>query len=98
VRVVTSPIARDQMITAIQWWREHRPAAPRAIHSALQNALELLRFSPKLGTPVLGARLSGVRRAYLEKIDYHLYYRFDERRQVIYLLLFWHARRQTPPL
>jgi hypothetical protein len=86
------------MISAILWWRENRPAAPRAIYAALQHALELLRSSPKLGAPVHDARLAGVRRAYLEKVNYHLYYRFDEKKQVLYLLLFWHARRQRPPL
>jgi hypothetical protein len=43
---------------------------------------------------VHNARRPGYRRFYLERIGYHLYYRFEESKARIVIVAFWHERRR----
>lgn len=90
--------ATSQIATAADWWEANRPAARGAITAAVDAGVELLGDAPHAGSAVTGTRLLGVRRIFLERIDYHLYYRVNGRRRRIDVLAFWHSRRQPPLL
>jgi plasmid stabilization system protein ParE len=75
-----------------------RPAAPDAITDEVAKALDVLRPAPEAGVLVTGASLSGLRRVFLERSDYHLYYRINVRRSRITVIALWHARRRPPRL
>lgn len=90
--------AAAEIAAAVDWWAMNRPAAPGAITDAIQEAVDMVRAAPEVGVLVPGARLSGIRRIFLDRIDYHLYYRVNARRSRIAVLAFWHARRRPPRL
>lgn len=46
------------------------------------------------GAAAENARPRGLRRLYLERVDHHLYYRVDERKDRIVVIALWHARRE----
>jgi plasmid stabilization system protein ParE len=80
---------------AAAWWRAHRPAARGAIEEDLTRALSLLAATPGIGAPVSSARTHEVRRLYLGRIGYHVYYRSTV--ATLDVLAFWHASREHPP-
>jgi plasmid stabilization system protein ParE len=96
--VILSPHARGEIQEAAAWWKEHRPKAPGAIAQDVRRALEALRTSPTLGAPVRRTRVPGLRKHFLERVDYHLYYRVAEEDDKLVVLAFWHARRRPPVL
>ena len=53
----------------------NRPAAPRAVVEDLEKGVALIAAQPECGTPVKSARARGVRRVYLARLGYYLYYR-----------------------
>jgi plasmid stabilization system protein ParE len=87
--------AAAQIEAAAAWWLKNRPAAPGAIRTDLEEILSLLAEHPGIGTPATKSRIKGLRRIYLSRIRYYVYYR--ERGDILEVLAFWHASRgQTP--
>lgn len=70
--VVFTATAQHHVERARIWWAENRPAAPEAILDELRAGLELVASQPSCGVPVANARLQGVRRILLRRIDYFL--------------------------
>jgi plasmid stabilization system protein ParE len=97
-RIHVVPRAQRDIQEALAWWAEHRPAAPGAIVDELRAAFRLLRLQPELGARPQSSRLQDMRRVYLARIRYHLYYRVRAEREVIEILAFWHASREDDPL
>jgi plasmid stabilization system protein ParE len=95
--VVFSRRATREVGRAVEWWRENRLYAPEAIIDDLNEVIDLLAFAPLMGAPANSRRLRDVRRVFLERVDYHLYYRFEPAKKQVTLLAFWHARRGHPP-
>jgi plasmid stabilization system protein ParE len=73
----------------------NRPAAPGAIGTDFGEAIVLLAEQPGLGAKYEGARLSGVRRLFLSRVGYFVYYRADD--ECLHVLAFWHARHKRQP-
>jgi plasmid stabilization system protein ParE len=87
--------ATREVDRAAKWWSENRPSALGAVKSDLVAAVALLCAHPALGIKVLQASSRGVRRFYLERIRYWIYYRVrDERLEIVSV---WHASRGRPP-
>jgi len=61
----------------------------------LRGALELLVREPGIGSKVETPRAEVVRRLYLGRIHYFIYYRV--RRNVLEVVAFWHERRGSAP-
>jgi plasmid stabilization system protein ParE len=86
-----------QIDEADEWWEIHRTAAPGAIDWALERASRLLLERPYIGAVVRSRRRSAVRRIYLNRVHYHLYYRVEG--DTIWVMAFWYAGRSSgPPL
>lgn len=78
-----------------EWWATHRPAAPGAVREDLEAAFTLLVEQPGLGGQVPQASSPGIRRFYLDRTRYWVYYRVrGERLEVVSV---WHASRGTGP-
>jgi len=88
--------AQREIDAADRWWASNRPAAPGAIQADLAEALSLLVEQPGLGTPCQGVRLAGLRRLYLRRVRYFVYYRLAPGR--LQVLAFWHESRERGPL
>ena len=87
--------AAAQIETAAVWWAENRPAAPDAIRIDFQEAKSLLSHEPGVGARSSTARYPDLRRLYLSRGRYHIYYRV--RAGKVAILAFWHASRASGP-
>lgn len=61
----------------------------------LKATLDILREQPDVGSEVEDASAAGVRRFYLDRIGYWVYYRV--RRRQLEALSLWHASRGAGP-
>jgi len=59
------------------------------------EAVMLLAEQPGIGAKYEGARTPGVRRLYLNRLEYFIYYRADA--TTLAILAFWGASRGTQP-
>ena len=89
------PRALREIHRAAQWWGKNRLAAPGAIESDLKDALNTLVEQPGIGSKVENTRSAEVRRLYLVRTRYFVYYRSNGR--LLEVLAFWHASREHEP-
>jgi plasmid stabilization system protein ParE len=87
--------AASEIERAESWWRANRLAVPSAIRDDLKSAFDLLLRQPGMGVRVGNTRLSGVRRLFLGRIRYFLYYRVERKELVV--LSVWHSSRGKGP-
>jgi plasmid stabilization system protein ParE len=90
-----TPRALAQIERAAKWWAENRPAAPDAIRLDLADALEVLAQQPGIGARCSTRHYSEVRRLYLARTRYHVYYRATGDELIV--LAFWRASRGRGP-
>ncbi|MGB7991555.1 MAG: type II toxin-antitoxin system RelE/ParE family toxin [Candidatus Methylophosphatis roskildensis] len=95
LRVKISVRAAAQTRRAAEWWVANRPSAPDAVGKDVGEAVALLSEQPGIGSTYDGARTLGIRRLYLGRIGYFIYYR--ECDGTLEVLALWHARREVPP-
>jgi plasmid stabilization system protein ParE len=93
--VVVTPRAEAQLERAARWWAEHRPSAPHAIADDFEQARALLARQPGVGARSTSPRYPDLRRLYLRRVRYHIYYRAEPARVIV--LAFWHASRGAAP-
>jgi plasmid stabilization system protein ParE len=84
--------AAREIERVVQWWFLNRPAAPGA---DLQAALDLLLIQSDIGSRVSEASSSDVRRFYLDRVRYWVYYRVRGNRFEV--LSVWQANRGRHP-
>jgi len=77
------------------WWATNRPAAPGAVRRDFEAALALLVEQPNLGPTVPTASAAGIRRFYVDRIGYWVYYRTRGKRMEVVSV--WHASRGSGP-
>lgn len=70
--------------------------APELLRQELERAFTLIATEPRVGSPALDKGLEGVRRLFLDRVRYHVYYRLG-RDDVIEILAFWHTSRGGGP-
>lgn len=93
-----TPRADGHVEQAGQWWRENRTKAPDALAEDLVQALELISTQPYVGAIARNIRLRGVRRVYLNRVGYYLYYRVQgSPPEVVQVVAFWHTSRNSGP-
>lgn len=97
LHLLVSKEAERQIRTAAKWWNENRPAARGLLRQELTQAFQLVTTQPGIGTRAFDASIQGVRRIYLFRVRYNLYYR--EMNQAVEVLALWHASRgEGPPI
>lgn len=96
LRVKISARAANQIRRAAEWWAENRPGAPDAVAADFAEAAALLAEQPGIGARYLGSRTPGVRRLFLNRIGYFIYYKAEPGE--LRVLAFWHASRGHPPV
>jgi plasmid stabilization system protein ParE len=95
LRVKISARAASHIRRAAEWWQENRLDAPGAIGQDVGEGLALLAEHPGIGSKYLGTRVPDVRRLYLGRTGYFIYYRASS--STLDVLAFWHARRGRQP-
>ena len=87
--------AASEIERAQQWWGENRLSAPLALREDLKAAFALLLRQPGVGVKVDNTRLTGVRRLYLGRVRYYVYYR--AKGDALVVLSVWHSHRGAGP-
>ena len=95
LRVSISARAAAQIRKADAWWAENRPAASSAISVDFAEAVALLAQQSSIGAKYEGTRVAGVRRLFLNRVGYFIYYKAEA--DLLKVLAFWHASREHPP-
>lgn len=95
LQVSISARAGAKVRQAAGWWRDNRPSAPGAVGADFGEAIALLAEQPGIGALYEGARTPGVRRPYLGRIKYFVYYKAEH--GVLKVLAFWHVSRGQQP-
>lgn len=95
-RIKISARAANQVQKAAEWWAENRPAAPGAVGTDFGEAVALLAEQPSIGAKYLGARTPGVRRLFLGRVGYFIYYKAEG--GTLHVLALWHASREHQPV
>jgi plasmid stabilization system protein ParE len=99
LRVKISARAADQVRKAAHWWAENRPGAPGAIAADFAESVALLAEQPGIGAKYAGTRTSGVRRLFLNRVGYFIYYNdYNADGGSLQVLAFWHASREHQPV
>ncbi|MBS3964004.1 MAG: type II toxin-antitoxin system RelE/ParE family toxin [Methylomonas sp.] len=89
--------AANQVRKASEWWSVNRPSAANAIATDFGEAVSLLVEQPGIGAKYEGSRTVGVRRLFLSRVGYFIYYKAED--GFLHVLAFWHASRDhQPPL
>jgi plasmid stabilization system protein ParE len=96
LRVKISVRAANQIRRADEWWAANRPSAPGAIGKDFGDSVALLAEQPGIGAEYEGARMLGVRRLYLGRVRYFIYYKATPTE--LRILAFWHASRGRQPV
>lgn len=73
----------------------NRINAPRAIATDFGEALALSVEQPGIGAKYEGSQTVGVRRLFLSRVGYFIYYKADT--GFLHVLAFWHASREHTP-
>lgn len=95
LRIKISARAALQTRRAAEWWVDNRPAAPGAVGKDVGESIALLAEQPSIGSRYEGARTPGVRRLFLSRIGYFLYYRVAS--DSLEVLALWHSSRESQP-
>ena len=93
--IEVTPRAALQLEAAATWWLKNRPAAPDAIRVDFHEAITLLSHQPGVGARSSTARYPSLRRLYLSRVRYHVYYHV--RGETIIVVAFWHVSRGSGP-
>lgn len=95
--VAFTPRASRDVAEAKRWWRANRTKAPRALEEELTATLDLISGTPGIGAIARNVVLPGVRRIFMNRVNYYLYYRPNLESRIIEIVALWHARRGTGP-
>lgn len=96
LRVKVATRAASQVRKAAEWWVLNRPAAPGAIGADFGESVALLAEQPGIGAKYAGARTPAVRRIFLSRVGYFIYYEVEG--DYLHILAFWHASREHQPV
>ena len=93
--IAVKPLARREIASALSWWLENRTKNPKLLSLELRAAFKRLEISPGIGSPVDDE--PAARRLLLVMTGWWIYYYYDKKANVVYVLRFWHGRREVEP-
>ncbi len=96
-RVFIAPEADALLSSATRRRRTAYPSTPSVLLEEFEEAVRLVAEIPEIGAPFSRTAIPGVRRLLLQKTKYWVYYTYDARHAVVYVLAVWSARRGAPP-
>ena len=97
LHVEVSKLAEAQISELDYWWRQNRLKAPNAVREELERVAALIAFHPSVGTRATNLKLPNVRRIFIERLHYHVYYRVIGFPEYIEIVAVWGSRRGTSP-
>lgn len=68
-----TPRAFREVEEAKRWWRANRTKAPDAVEEELRTTLDLIAGTPSIGAVARNVALPGVRRIFLNRVNYFLF-------------------------
>lgn len=71
--VAFTPRASREVAEAKRWWRANRAKAPDALEEEMRTTLDLISNTPGIGAVARNVTLPGVRRIFLNRVNYFLY-------------------------
>jgi plasmid stabilization system protein ParE len=95
LRIEVSARAAGQVRQAAAWWSANRPSAPGAVAKELAESIALLAEQPGIGARYGGSLTPSVRRLFLGRIGYFVYYRATN--DTLEVLALWHGSRGSQP-
>ena len=95
-RLQLSDEAIEQLERIAAWWDVHRPASPNLFLNEFARSSALLQVVPLAGVRVV-MRPRIVRRLWMKRSGYHIYYTVDERKGIVGIRAIWHAKRGAGP-
>jgi plasmid stabilization system protein ParE len=93
-RVQVTAVARDQL-AAVKAWQLENGLDVTLLGAEVHEAFLLLSLIPGAGTPYPNREVGGLRRLFLRRIAYHLYYTFTD--EAVVVRAFWHTSRGHGP-
>jgi hypothetical protein len=96
VKVVVSKRGARSVRRIDAYWKLHADQ-PSIFALEMVEALDLLSTTRSPGSPFPTKLRPTLKRLLLRKSYCHVYFIFDERRQMIEIVQVWDARRGTPP-
>lgn len=91
--------AKAELEVIERWWALHRREHPDLVSEELAEAAATLAASPDAGLEYAPRRRPGIRRIFLPRSRYHLYYRVLQDERSVEILAVWYAgRAKGPPL
>jgi hypothetical protein len=95
---ITPPAGR-QIDEAEKWWLVNRTAAPDAIGEEFTEMIATLSQTARLGRVATDVRTPNVRKVFLRRVGFLIYYRVTGSPPRLQIMAFWHARRgKGPPI
>ena len=85
-----------QLDEAHEWWEINRTAAPNAIRDDFREMTRILAYSPGIGRRA-NTRTPNVRKVFLRRVGFLIYYRVIGSPPRLQIMAFWHARRGNGP-
>jgi plasmid stabilization system protein ParE len=100
IKFTFSADAQRMLDAADERWISEHGYSDNPLFDQIEHARDLLLDNPELGIKIpQGGRLRGVVRRMLLGSSWHLYYRYDDEKQLIEILAVWFAPRgSAPPL
>jgi len=96
-RVAFTPRAAREVAEAKRWWRMDRTKAPDALEEELRSTLDLIASTPAIGAVARYVTMPSVRRVFMNRVNYFLYYRPQVEVRIVQIVALWHARRGAGP-
>jgi plasmid stabilization system protein ParE len=96
VKVVLLDEAQRRFEAEDRWWRNNRDAKELVL-TEFQEALRQLSTTPGIGQRYRRARGKLIQRVLMKKTRCHVYYFYDEERDLIEIHSMWGARRRRRP-
>lgn len=97
LHIEVTELAEAQISDLDSWWRANRLKAPNAVREEIERVSALIAFHPGMGMPARNVKLPGVRRNFIERLHYHVYYRLLGSPEYVEIVAVWGSRRGTAP-
>jgi plasmid stabilization system protein ParE len=95
--IIIVPEAEEQLRQVHLWWLENMEGAPSMFLDEFESLTALLRDASSIGQPFRRATRPGIRRLYMPRSKYWIYYVHNSERSIVSILAVWSTRRGSAP-